>query len=189
VIRIWRGGASPKKYTVAAIKNWREFAPDGRFPKYTVSIGENAPNIILEIESKYPPEDYFDSSNYFIISDRLKQELERFQTVAEYIPIKEVIHKGKPYTDSSFYFANIRDEVECLDETNGQYTYWTKPGWTHRIDEIETLVIDESKAAGHHLFFIARLSGPVFCASEELQSSIVEKGFTGIRFIDPADWH
>lgn len=121
------------------------------------------------------------------MSEKLRDILDRFEVPAEYFHV-EVVFQGAPYTELAFYFANFRDEVECLDETYGRYTY--KSGaHSNWVDRIEKLVIDESKALGHHLFFIARLSGHVFMASEELQNAIREKGISGIDFVNPHNWH
>src|SRR5262245_43401741 len=188
MISIWRQSVKEGEYTEALVLNLKDFEREGRRPLYYQSLIGRFPQTTIEIESSFPPTDYFDTGGFFMVSEHLKLELEHFGVLAEFFPVNS-LYEGKPYTKKDYYFANVRDEVECVDEVNGHYTHWQKAGWTHWVDKIIKLVIDESRAKGHHLFFVGRLSGPVFCASEELQKSVREKRFTGIDFIDPCRWH
>lgn len=187
MIRIWETATSDEEYTHARILNLRDFRDQDRRPLYDQSLEGRFPQTTVEIESAYPPSDYFNTGGFFMVSAALKSHFEGLGVDSEFFPVR-IIYEGKPYTERAFFFANIRDEVECLDEVQGEYDYWQKRQWSRHVERIRRLVIDESKAAGHHLFYVARLSGPVFCASEELQRSIRNGRFTGIDFIDPSNY-
>jgi hypothetical protein len=168
VIRIWETATSDEEYTHAAILNLLDFREQDRRPLYRQSLAGRFPQTTVEIESAYPPSDYFNTGGFFMVSGALKSQLEGFGVDSEFFPVS-IVYEGEPYTARPFFFANVRDEVECLDEVQGEYEYWQKPQWSRHVEKIRRLVLDEAKAAGHHLFFVARLSGPVFCASAELQ--------------------
>lgn len=154
-------------------------------PLYRQSLVGKFPPTTVEIASENPPSDYFSSGGFQIVSELLKKHINQFGVHAEYFPVDAF--QGELPITKQFFFANFLEEVECLDEANGEYVY--KPNDPQKwIERIQVMVIDETKTAGHHLFFVSRLSGPVFLVSQELQDSIRRQGFTGIDFIDPRNW-
>ena len=56
------------------------------------------------------------------------------------------------------------------------------------ISDVQKLVIDESKAAGHHLFKVSWVSHFIICVSQEFQDRAQKIGITGVNFIDPDKW-
>ena len=80
------------------------------------------------------------------------------------------------------FFANVFDEVDCLGSNIAHYSLFNG---NEIKDEIPPLVLDETKAVGHHLFFLGRASGPIFIASPDFQNAIADRRISGIKFIDP----
>lgn len=141
----------------------------------------------LEVYSEHPPDDYFEPGTVFTVSDPLKRALEKFEVRAEFFPIR-VVYEGRDSTDRAFFFCNILDRVDCLDLKRGDYTFWTRPGFTDRVDAIEQLALDECKAAGHDLFRIGTGAEYVVCVSDRVADCIVAERYTGVRLIEPSDW-
>lgn len=162
-------------------------------PFYKQSLIGKCPTFTVKIDPPKSPPDCFSTDVVFFFSESLRSLCEQMNIPIEFFPIELLIgttpHKGEMY-----YLANIRDEVDAIDESNGIYTFRKyvnkRTGETHEhwVDEIQKLVIDEPKAEGHHLFLLARNFHLLVCASQEFQDQVSAKGFTGIDFIDPANW-
>ena len=162
--KIWLQSSDSDQYTEALNLDLEDHAeaylsvkPCGAMAKVFFS------NTRLEILSDNPPADFFEPGTMFTVSDRLKAVLQGFDVHAEFFPLRIMYHGGE-YTERTFYFCNIRDCVECLDLVRGKYSFWKKPGFTDNVQKIKRLAIDEEKAAGHHLFRIAKGAEYIVCA-------------------------
>ncbi len=155
-------------------------------PLYRQSIIGIFPRTVVEIQSVNPPADFFVSGGFCIVSERLRTVLQGVGVRAEYFPV-EMMHGCTRYTDRAFYFANFTDEIDCLDEVHGRYEY-RDSGGVRWVESIQRLSVDESRAVGHDLFFVARKSGLLLVASQTLQDLIRQQKISGIEFTDPAEY-
>ena len=145
------------------------------------------PTVSLKITTKKAPDDYFQVGSIEVVSDQIKTTMETFNVKVEFLPI-QVFYKGKLYSNKSYFFCHILDQVDCFDHEQGRCTFHEAPGFKDRIDEIEKLAIDEQKAEGHHLFRLAKGAEYIICMSDELAKQIQASKATGARFIAPEDW-
>src|SRR5262249_27446154 len=129
------------------------------------------------------PFDYFTAGVAIVFSGRLVNTVRPFCHNAEFVPISVMLDGNGPVSEP-YFLANIMEQVECLDEVNGQYTYF--PDRT--VDQILTLAIDERKATGHHLFWVERAPPILLCASREVQDAVRSARHSGIGFRDVAKW-
>ena len=182
--KVWCRSNSDEGYTQSRIVSDEWFESDvepfssmkGRFSELTV-----------EITSNHPPGDYFQPGSMFVISGRLKSVFEKFSVDAEYFPVR-VIDNDSEYTDDSYFFCNILTCVDGIDRTRGKYTFWQENGFEDHVDEIEELVIDEEKVAGHSLFCLAKGGEYIVCVCDELADQVLRLGFTGVSIIPPTKW-
>jgi hypothetical protein len=185
--KVWCQSLEEQSYTEARIAAEEWFAYP--FSVFDCSPAPGAsPEITLEISTPHPPADFFQPGTLFTVSDRLRAALEEFDVRTEFFPLR-VLYGGAEYTERAFYFCNILDCVECLDLARGEYTFETKPGFTHLVHLIRKLAIDERKAAGHDLFRIANGGECTVCVSDRLASRIADGKLTAVRFVEPQDWH
>lgn len=178
-------------------KLWRQDTRKGRFtngdpvPLPDVPYMNGVPltgifpsPVTIKIKTRQLPNDYF-FVGLFVVSERIKRLLEEFNVIAEYFPL-QIEYRGAPYTEREFYFANIIDHVDCFDFSNSVYTLHERD--SNSVSRIETLAIDESKTAGHHLFQVARVSDLIICASESLAKRIEAADVTGVVFVPVDMW-
>jgi hypothetical protein len=184
--KIWSHVVEEEEYTEARIVRLEEFESDFSV-FHCMPVPGKFPNTTLELIWGYPPADFFEPGTVFTVSDRLKSVLEEFHVRAEFFPLR-VIHRGGEYTERAFYFCNILDCVECLDLERGEYTFETKPGFADHVSKIRKLAIDETKAARHDLFRIAKGGECIVCTSDRVASRIVERQLTGMKLVAPEDW-
>ncbi len=179
--KLWRQSSREEYWTSGSPTEflnvpWASGVPlTGRFPL----------SATIEIDTDHEPDDFF-RAPLFVISERIKRILEEFNVFAEYFPLN-IVYQGAPYTKREFYFANIIDHVDCFDFAKSVFTYHKKD--SSIATGIESLVIDEAKTAGHHLFRIAKVSGVIVCVSDELAASIEAAHVTGVKFLPPAMLH
>ena len=146
------------------------------------------PRTRIEIRPGDELVDYFEIGPLPIVSASLKELLEEFLAKAEFFPVT-ILRTGKKYTEKSFYFCNILDLVDCLDQERGKYKIITLAHLPRpRVNEINKLAIDEAKADGHSLFRIADGGEDLICVSDELAARVKSGGFSGVTFVTPAKW-
>lgn len=131
--------------------------------------------------------DYIESGSRVVVSQQLRSVLEDIGVRADFWPLRTFIDEVE-YSERVFYLCKILDRVDCFDYARGECTFHTKPGFTHRIDTISRLAIDEDKAAGHHLFYLDNGAGYILCVSDELAERLVSSALTGMKIIAPEDW-
>lgn len=184
--KVWCRSGAEEEYTQARILSEQWFESD-----FSVFDFKPAPwaslDMTLEVYSEHPPADYFEPGTVFTVSDRLKATLDEFEVRAQFFPVR-VVYDGRDYTERAFFFCNLLDRVECLDLNRGEYTFWKKPGFTDHVDAIKRLAIDESKAAGHDLFRIAKGAEYIVGVSDRVASRIDQQRHTGVRLVEPSDW-
>ena len=157
------------------------------WPTDIESFANRWPRIVLEVITKHLPNDFFRVGSIDVVSDKLRKVMEATGLQAEFLPVF-VLYKGKKCSRRSFFFCHILAQVDCFDHQKGQCTYHKAPGFEDHVDEIQKLVIDEGKAAGHHLFRMSKGAEYVVCVSDELAARISESGTSGMRFVEPEKW-
>ena len=151
-------------------------APDP-FPECSIELDRN----------KRELPDFFKASGALIVSAKLRDVITTFDVPAEYVGMK-VVRSEKVVAETGYYFLNLLDAVDCFDYGRSEYS----PG-PAGVTGIETLVIDESKCDGHHLFIVGPIGwahspnpkaiiGPFVCASEALATAALSAGITGAVF-------
>jgi hypothetical protein len=76
------------------------------------------------------------------------------------------------------------EQVDCLDRTNGRYTYWPDGS----VDEVLELAIDQNATEGHRLFWVKDTPPILLCANQETQDAVRAAGHSGIAFREPERW-
>lgn len=178
---------SDASFTDGAILNMDEHL--GTYIKMITceTLAAEFPQATVEILTSHPPDDYFVTGSMVVVSDRLKLILDTFAVKVEYFQLN-IIYKGAAFTDRCYYFCHILDCVDCFDFALGSCTFHDKPGFTDRIDSIDTLVIDEAKASSHHLFRLGRGAEYIICVSDALSSALQAANLTGFEFVSQEDW-
>jgi len=175
----WRQSCGPQQFTMAHFDDLSVM--EGIDVSSAKPMKKSFPKVKLIVKSKHKPNDYFQVGLLFIASDRLKSIFEEFRVHAEYHPVT-LVHRAKTYTESAFYCVRLLDHVDCLDWKKSKYTLDERK----YADELESLTIDEKKAAGYPLFQLARVWGLIWLCSEELAQRIeLEKRLSGMKCRPP----
>lgn len=180
MIKVWKAKLDTGEYTRGSLLNLKEF----RGVKTTLpeTLAGKFPGAHIRIDSEDPPADFFTVGTLFIISRKLKSVLDEFPLVRELYTV-DVRYKEDRSPIGSYFFLHILDTADCLDRANSQFK--EEKGY---VGDITKLVIDESKAAGKHLFRLAHAYQRLVFASEELATAVEAAGITGVRLQDPASW-
>jgi uncharacterized protein DUF1629 len=119
-------------------------------------------------------------------SQRLKEFLESRGIVKmEYLPVGIINHKRKRAPESYFILHPI-DPVECLDINRSGVT-WSQID-NQIINEVRHLAIDASKIPADRMIFRPRYFSDVVLVRRELAVAIDQEDFTGIRWVELADY-
>ena len=189
MILIWRDGGT---LTMGRLVDYLELAESGMEPNLCLPVPRPFPKAKLEITTVEYPNDFFYAGPVFVVSEALKVVMERFPIRMEFLEL-EAWHCGQPFKDKNYYYGNNLDAVTCFDYDNSIYEM-TDDG----PEEISKLVLDESKALGHHFFIVGEVPGPmpnpkamgpiIRCASSDLATEVLKSGVTGVVFTKPEDW-
>lgn len=95
---------------------------------------------------------------------------------------------GAGFTETSFYFCNLRDCIDALDRVRGRFAYSEVHEFTDRISAGFELVLDEKTAESYSLFRLATCNPNIICLSDALARRISELHLTGMRFVEPHEW-
>ena len=194
MLLIWRRAATDDgSYTHATMSTMGELFVLGYKATLCIPVPHPFPDTTISLETKIGPTDFFESGPTMIVSKRLRQIFEEFNVKAEFIQVKAKLKK-KAYTKKQFYIMNNLDQAPCLDYKRSKYKI-TASG----VEEIEPLVLDESKSMGKHFFRLGPVRVPgkpnrkaikpiILCVSEQLARRILAEGLTGIMFVIPKDY-
>ena len=150
-------------------------------------VADESGPLTVQVTSSHPPDDYFDASGIFVVSDRLRTLMREFGVVAEFLPL-QLARDEEVVVDDEFFCCNILEAVECFDFSQGECTFHRVEGFTDRIDKILHLAIDEEVASLHALFRIAKGGEYIVGVNDRLAEEIALAGLTGMEFIDPESW-
>lgn len=174
------------EYIDGTIVNNLEFTDQIIRPNYGKPLAKVFPSLTIEISTRNPRADYFQSGGHHFVSARLKKQLEAMGVNGEFFGVT-LASNGELISDNGYFYLNLLDVVECLDEVNGRYSYSQRPGSSNRVDKLFRLVLREESTVGHHLFYVARLTRAYTIASQELQDAIKAGRFSGVAF-RPLEW-
>lgn len=125
--------------------------------------------------------DYLGSGSLEIFSARLVEFL-KSRIHAEFFPIQGT-HKGKPYTERTFFLAHFLDQLATIDMEQSVYTeHGAEAGGG--IRNIEKLVLHPEKIHNSAAFVMDELG--LSCFRNDLCQEIADAGFRGLKFI-PVD--
>ncbi len=183
----------PTSYVEADLTNYEELCECGFFADCGVPVPQSLPVPEVLIEDDSDPPDFFFAGNVKIVSDRLRSLLATFGSNTEFIRAN-VTAFGKRRTSRDYFILNVVDLVECFDYERSTYAS-SETG----VSGIETLVLDEERAAGHDLFLVGpfawgdecnpkAINNIIDCVSRRLAVAIIELGATGITFVLPSHW-
>jgi hypothetical protein len=142
----------------------------------------------LVIEIQDPPSqeapagltDFMRTANQWIVSSRLKSELEALNAEIEFWPV-DLNYQNR--TASGQYFAaNSIYRVKAVDIDNSDVDIDPELG---DALSVRRLVLDESKILPRHWAFVDEVQR--IAVSEDLQAALAHSSSTGFRFIDPSD--
>ena len=145
--------------------------------------GQFPEGLRIVVESPRPPADYFKCGAMDVASEGLMRELAAHPGVkAEFFPVEVLTGKGGR-VETQFYCMHVLDRADCFDFERSKFSV-DEDGF---IEDIDKLVLDESKALGHELFRVANVDFVILCASEPLAQRVSAGGFTGVKFFDPSE--
>ena len=194
MLLIWRPDAPDDgSYTHATMSTMGELFLLGYKATLCIPVPRPFPDTTIMLETKTGPTDFFESGPTMIVSERLRQIFEEFEVKAEFVEVKAQL-KRKVYKKKQFYIMNNLDQAPCLDYKRSKYKL-TDSG----LDEIEPLVLDESKSMGKHFFRLGPVRVPgkrnkkavkpiIQCVSEQLARRIFTDGLTGMMFVISQDY-
>jgi hypothetical protein len=134
--------------------------------------------------SKKKLPDYFPVGTLRLASRRFVDVCRDFKVNAEFLPV-QILEKGDSKSQQAYYFCHVLDMVDCFDYKKGKIKYRDKK--TDWIDKVTKFVIDEEKAAGHHLFRID-MSLFIIAASDEFAEAVQRLQLSGAAFTEPSEW-
>lgn len=144
---------------------------------------ETAQGLIEPLTVDYPKLkrlefDYLRSGSLEIFSAQLVDFLKP-RIHAEFFPIQGT-HKGKPYTERTFFFTHFLDQLATIDMERSVYTeHGSEAGGG--IRNIEKLVLRPEKTHNSAAFVMDELG--LSCFRNDLCQQITDAGFKGLRFI------
>lgn len=191
MLLIWREETNPDIWTEAEATNYLELDELGLNISTCIPVPALLPPMIIDVKTSNEPADFFFAGLVFIASEELRAVLEDFKVHAQFLPVK-MLRRGRRYTRKTFFFVNLLDVVDCFDYDRSKYRKTIKG-----VHEIKKLVLDDSRAIGHHLFKVGPLPSAkpnpqairdvIRCSSEELATHIHKAGLTGVVFTKPED--
>jgi uncharacterized protein DUF1629 len=141
---------------------------------------------------KYPKDikldDFLESMDtLLVVSDRVRGllESERMDGV-EFLPLSIVNHKDRK-EPAPYFLVNIVGLQDCVDMTKTTRT--VSPLDPELWITVQNLTLDPSRIEPRRELFRARYIRSATIWSEDLANKALAKGFTGIRFLKPSDYH
>lgn len=181
-LRLWGKALNPNdNLPVASLRGYLAISQDLVPKLYNTQVTPIVEDLVVTIDKL--PLDYFTAGVLRFFSEELLDTVRPFCRTAEFVPVPVRVD-GLEAFNRPFFLANIVEQVECLDEVNGRYTYWNDGS----VHEIEKLAIDLTRTEGHDLFWVKRTVPILLCASQAVQDAVRRAGHTGIGFRDPEDW-
>lgn len=144
---------------------------------------ETAQGLIEPLTVDYPKLkrlefDYLRSGSLEIFSAQLVDFLKP-RIHAEFFPIQGT-HKGKPYTERTFFFTHFLDQLATIDMERSVYTEYG-PEAGGGFMNIEKLVLRPEETHNSVAFVMDELG--LSCFRNDLCQQITDAGFKGLRFI------
>lgn len=164
------------------ISNQEEIRKAGCRPIYRQRLVGRLPQLQACAEVRDIPPDFVSTGGFMLVSRKLRTLMEEFHVASEYFPVEVTVNEESHHCSGDIFFANVFDEVDCLHPNIAHFSLFKG---NEINDELPPLELDETKAVGHHLFFLARASGPIFIASPDFQNAVADRRISGIKFIDP----
>lgn len=115
-----------------------------------------------------------------VISLKLKEFLEKENLKNnEFLPVTIFNHKDRP-THEPYFIANSFHLQDCIDQKKSKYDLNCIDPW--QFDEIEKLVIDETKIDPEVALFKMDHEGSLPIIRRDLATKMISAGFTGMEF-------
>lgn len=137
------------------------------------ALFENHPDANAVIQLNIKTAEYTEYIDFIakpwpLVSDRLKQLLQRFEKKATFLP---VVLADKVHGEQHLYWGLIPPKLDCLSED----TQFNKDG------TIKKLVLDPKPAAACRLFQIDRVMENYLVANLIVVESMLRRNFTGFK--------
>ncbi|RFA24173.1 hypothetical protein CAI21_22565 [Alkalilimnicola ehrlichii] len=145
-------------------------------------FGDAFPRLRLQIDQSGEPADFFESGPLLIASEKTRAALDALGCAVEYHVVELILRDGA-VEESSYYVANILENIDCLDYERAVYEMDDE-----YIDQIDVLVIDEARAGDVPLFRLKNSYDNILLASDSLAEKCRELGVAGVEFVSPQDW-
>ncbi len=172
---------SPKRYMDADLLD-AEQLQGIRLTSGDIMAGRFPAGIRVRIAAKKRPHDFFYAGPMPVISDRLKRIFDSFRANIEYHPLAITLHPTIS-SESSYYYANIIDVVDCLDWQVSEYN--SDRGYAcdlMRVAIVDGLVNDCP------VFLVARTIPRLIAVQERVATAIQESGCRGVVLQSPSAW-
>jgi hypothetical protein len=137
-----------------------------------------APVLQARLEGTQPAPDFFTVAGKPLVSAPLRRRLENTEVSAEFLP-SEIELPGHAQSPEPYYFMNILEVIDCIDEQQSRITRHPKFGYVQRI---ERLVLKPfANIGGSPLFRPKSLVTRIF-AEESVRNLLKEMGASGLLF-------
>lgn len=151
---------------------------------YGMSVGDAFPDgVVFDVNPEsgaFFPDSLSNSSNLYIVSERLREVLEAASPSFEFHRVRVRNHKGR-LEKSPYYVANLLDLVDCMDRKKSKF----RPSEidTTQASTIHELVLDLSRIPNEKKIFRLASRRRLFLVRKDLAYDIFRvKKFEGMLF-------
>jgi hypothetical protein len=144
----------------------------GRFPE----------PLRLRVKCRSELPDAFQAGPLFIVSQRLRDAMEKTGVVAEYFRA-ELEPAKKSFCGTEYWCANLLERVACLDLACSQHTVDRR--WVRVTGHI---AIDEVRAGKRAMFILDETTALIRLVSQPLRDVIVAGNLTGMKLVAVDAW-
>jgi hypothetical protein len=143
-----------------------------------------ADHLSIQIVDERPLADYFTSGGRPIVSQLLRQEFERFDVNAKFVPV--ALMPSEPDTTVAYYFwMHLLDSVECIDHERSEIVYHSK---FHVVVGIRKLVLLPSVPDTVPAMFRPMGLPTLIFVRPDVASAITAAAFTGVELTDASNY-
>ena len=138
-------------------------------------------SIILSIDNKIQPADYFFCGPLIIVSKKLFDILDNYakENLIEFLPI-QLLFTNKKIKD--YGVLNFTEEKDALDKNKSLISY------EDGFPEVTKIVLNESNIEENDSIFYIQDSNHAIVVKKELKDEIINKNIRGIAFKNPDEW-
>jgi hypothetical protein len=144
------------------------------FPKVRFNVKFN--------QTQKPIPDYLECGMAYIVSEKFRDLLNKFDVNAEFFPIQIYLIKQNIFLENYYYF-HLMAEENCFDFKESDY----ETDDDGSIESIDTLRLTFKSQPMNDIFFVGEISFRIICMTEKLGHALEQNNITGIKLTDPEE--